>query len=58
VDFEFARAAGCRVVLVPGGSRSLEELKRIPAEAVLSRFAELPGLLSGKLPPGALQSGS
>ena len=26
VDFEFARAAGCRVVLIPGGSRSREEL--------------------------------
>ena len=57
VDFEFGRAAGCRVVLVPGGSRSLEELKRVPADGLLSRFGELPGWL-GKLPPGALQSGS
>jgi phosphoglycolate phosphatase len=58
VDFEFGRAAGCRVVLVPGGSRSIEELKTVPADALLSRFAELPGWLAGKLPPGALQSGS
>jgi len=58
VDFEFGRAAGCRVVLVPGGSRSLEELKRVPADALLSQFGELPGWLAGKLPPGALQSDS
>ena len=31
VDFEFARAAGCRVVLIPGGSRTREELS--PARA-------------------------
>lgn len=58
VDFELGRAASCRVVLVPGGSRSLEELKMLPADALLSRFAELPGWLAGKGPPGALQSGS
>jgi phosphoglycolate phosphatase len=28
IDAEFARAAGCRAVLVPGGSRSREELQR------------------------------
>jgi phosphoglycolate phosphatase len=58
VDFEFGRAAGCRVVLVPGGSRSLAELKRVPADALLSRFADLPDWLAGNLLPGALQSGS
>jgi phosphoglycolate phosphatase len=58
VDFEFGRGAGCRVVLVPGGSRSREELERIPADALLSRLAELPEWLSGTGPPAALQSGS
>ena len=58
VDFEFGRAAGCRVVLVPGGSRSLAELKRVPADALLSRFADLPDWLAGNLLPGALHSGS
>ena len=58
VDFEFGRAAGCRVVLVPGGSRSLEELKRVPSDALLSRFSDLPDWLAGNLLPGALQSGS
>jgi phosphoglycolate phosphatase len=58
VDFEFGRAAGCRVALVPGGSRSVEELSRVPADVLLSRLAELPAWLSGNLPAGALQSGS
>ena len=42
IDAEFARAAGCRAVLVPGGSRSEEELADVPAHALLSRLAELP----------------
>ncbi|HEY6066186.1 MAG TPA: HAD hydrolase-like protein, partial [Thermoanaerobaculia bacterium] len=42
IDAEFARAAGCRVVLVPGGSRSEEELSRVPADAHLPRLADLP----------------
>jgi phosphoglycolate phosphatase len=42
VDFEFGRAANCRVVLVPGGSRSREELERVPADALLESLAELP----------------
>lgn len=42
IDAQFARAAGCRCVLVPGGSRSPEELARIRAHAHLSRLAELP----------------
>jgi phosphoglycolate phosphatase-like HAD superfamily hydrolase len=46
VDFEFARAADCRVVLVPGGSRSREELERVGADALLESLAELPSWLA------------
>ncbi len=42
IDAEFARAAGCRAVLVAGGSRSEEELARVPADGHLSRISELP----------------
>lgn len=42
VDFEFGRAADCRVVLVPGGSRSREELEKVSADALLESLAELP----------------
>jgi len=42
VDAEFARAAGCRVVLIPGGSRSREELAGVDADALLERIEELP----------------
>jgi phosphoglycolate phosphatase len=42
VDTEFARAAGCRVVLIPGGSRSREELATLEADAHLDRIADLP----------------
>ena len=45
VDAELARAAGCRVVLVPGGSRSREELAQVKADALLDRFADLPAWL-------------
>ncbi len=45
VDSEFGRAAGCRVVLVPGGSRSREELEKVRAEALLERLADLPAWL-------------
>lgn len=41
VDFEFGHAAGCRVVLVPGGSRSREELESVRADALLGSLAEL-----------------
>jgi phosphoglycolate phosphatase len=47
VDFEFGRAADCRVVLVPGGSRSREDLEKVPADALLERLAELPPWLAG-----------
>ncbi len=42
IDAETARAAGCRCVLVDGGSRSPEELAAVPADAHLARLAELP----------------
>ncbi len=45
VDFEFGRAAGCRVVLVPGGSRSREELESVGADALLENLADLPAWL-------------
>ncbi len=46
VDFEFARAAGCRVALIPGGSRTREELAGIAADALLPRIADLPAWLA------------
>jgi phosphoglycolate phosphatase len=42
VDSEFARAAGCRVVLVPSGSRSREDLARVDADALLHSLSALP----------------
>ena len=42
VDFEFARAAGCRVVLIPGGSRTREELSALAPDAFLESIVELP----------------
>jgi phosphoglycolate phosphatase len=42
IDAQFARAAGCRVALVPGGSRSETELASIEADTHLSRLADLP----------------
>jgi phosphoglycolate phosphatase len=46
VDFEFARAGGCRVVLVPGGSRTREELSGVTPDAMLGSIAELPDWLT------------
>lgn len=46
VDSEFARAAGCRIVLIPGGSRSREELSGVDADALLDSIAELPRWLA------------
>ena len=46
VDSEFARAAGCRVVLIPGGSRSREELLRVDADALLDSIEALPAWLA------------
>ena len=45
VDFEFARAAGCRVVLIPGGSRTREELSALAPDAFLESISELPAWL-------------
>ena len=45
VDSEFGRAAGCRVLLVPGGSRSREELKSVPSDALLEKLTDLPSWL-------------
>jgi len=47
VDFEFARAAGCAAVLVPGGSRPRETLEALAPDALLERLAELPDFLAG-----------
>lgn len=41
IDAEFARAGGCRAVLVAGGSRSRTELAHVAADAHLSRLSEL-----------------
>jgi phosphoglycolate phosphatase-like HAD superfamily hydrolase len=43
VDEEFGRAAGARVVLIPSGSRSREELSRLGPDALLGSISELPG---------------
>ena len=45
IDAETALAAGSRCVLVPGGSRSAEDLAAIPADAHLARIAELPEVI-------------
>jgi phosphoglycolate phosphatase len=47
VDSEFGRAAGCRVVLIPGGSRSRDELSGVHADALLDSIRALPAWLSG-----------
>jgi phosphoglycolate phosphatase len=46
VDSEFGRAAGCRVVLIPGGSRSREELSGVHADALLDSIRALPAWLT------------
>jgi phosphoglycolate phosphatase len=46
VDSEFARAAGCRVVLIPSGSRSREELLGVDADGFLDSIAALPAWLA------------
>ena len=46
VDSEFARAAGCRVVLIPGGSRSREELLAVETDALLDSIDALPAWLA------------
>jgi len=46
VDSDFARAAGCRVVLIPGGSRSRQELLGVDADALLDSIEALPAWLA------------
>lgn len=48
VDAEFARAGGCRVVLIPNGSRSREELSGVPADALLGSLEDLPCWLAAQ----------
>ena len=42
VDSQFARAAGCAVVLIPSGSRTREELENVDADAILDEIRRLP----------------
>ncbi len=46
VDFEFARAGGCAIVLVPGGSRPREALEALAPDALLDRITELSAFLA------------
>lgn len=46
IDAELASAGGCRSILVPGGSRSAEELSCVPADAHLDSLSELPVLVA------------
>lgn len=45
VDVEFARAGGCRVVVVPTGSRSAQYLRGAGADAMIADLSELPEAL-------------
>jgi phosphoglycolate phosphatase len=42
VDDEFARAAGCRIVLIPSGSRTRDELEPLAPDGFLGSITELP----------------
>ena len=53
VDFEFARAAGCRVVLIPGGSRTREELSALDARRVSRKHRRAAGVAGSALTPNA-----
>jgi phosphoglycolate phosphatase len=48
VDSQFARAAGCAVVLIPRGSRSREELEGVDADGMLDDIRQLPEWLEGR----------
>jgi phosphoglycolate phosphatase-like HAD superfamily hydrolase len=50
IDFEFARAAGCGVVLIPGGSRTREELSGLTPDGWLDRIGDLPAWLEQEAP--------
>ncbi|MEP7132133.1 MAG: HAD family hydrolase [Acidobacteriota bacterium] len=45
IDAALARSAGCRVALVPGGSRSQDQLARVDADVLLGALRELPAWL-------------
>jgi phosphoglycolate phosphatase len=45
VDVEFARAGGCRAIVLPTGSRSREYLAASAADLLLDELGELPGAL-------------
>jgi phosphoglycolate phosphatase len=42
VDYEFARSAGARVVLIPSGSRTREELEGLSPDGFLGSISEFP----------------
>jgi phosphoglycolate phosphatase len=46
VDVEFARAGGCRVAVVPGGSRSRAELEAAGPDAILDKLEDLEAWIS------------
>lgn len=46
VDDAFARAAGCRVALIPGGSRTRAELAAVSPDAFLDAIVDLPSWLT------------
>jgi phosphoglycolate phosphatase len=46
IDSQFARAGGCRVVLVPGVSRTKEELRAERPDALLDTLTDLPSWLA------------
>jgi len=46
VDDAFARAAGCRVALIPGGSRTRAELAAASPDAFLDAIVDLPSWLT------------
>jgi phosphoglycolate phosphatase len=57
VDVEFARAGGCRAIVVPTGSRSREFLETAGADLLIGDLSELPGALALLSPlgyPGSL----
>jgi phosphoglycolate phosphatase-like HAD superfamily hydrolase len=46
VDVAFARAAGCRAVVVPSGSRSEEFLRAEGGDALIDSISDLPPVLA------------
>ncbi len=52
VDSDFARAAGCAVVLVPTGSRTREELDAVDRDALLDDLRQLPAWLDARTGKG------